>query len=193
MDALTRQVMIGDGTEIANTLVSDENDAAIAVALYDNEDISGRFRVRSVQGSTGYSFEVNGKLVDFSSKLNPQELKLADNMNIAFNDCKKAVFNLYEHFNGDFQRFSESDICALLLHQRISTTLDTYDPKLIEHGLSATELMGLTAKKIQAKYQGQDEKTSILSKVRATMVMQVNRLKSTFIPFLQGNWVKRKK
>ena len=185
--------MKGDGSEIANTLVSDENDAAIALALYDNEDISGRFRVRSVQGSTGYSFEVNWKLVDFSSKLNPQELELADNMNIAFDDCKKAVFNLYEHFNGDFQRFSESDICALLLHQRISTTLDTYDPKLIEHGLSATELMGLTAKKIQAKYQGQDEKTSILSKVRATMVMQVNRLKSTFIPFLQGNWVKRKK
>ena len=65
MDALTRQVMKGDGSEIAHTLVSDENDVALAVALYDNEDISGRFRVRSVQGSTGYSFEVNGKLVDF--------------------------------------------------------------------------------------------------------------------------------
>jgi len=189
MDALKRSVLNGDGTDIAKRIVSHEQDTALALASYDNEDFSGRFSVKSSKGRSVYCFEVDGKEVDFSKKLSALELELADNINSAFDNCKTAVSRAFDYFEGDIQRFVESDVCTLLLHQRISKALETYNPKLTEHGLSATALMGLTAKKISENYQGKEELISILSKLRGAMVSQVHRVKTTFMPFLQSTWV----
>ena len=96
--------------------------------------------IATVKGTNDYCFGSDGDILDFTSLLQPYELEIADEMRSSFDSCQSAVSRAYELFNGNLDEFLQSDLFNLLKHQRISKALETYDPKLLAHGLSAKEL-----------------------------------------------------
>ena len=145
--------------------------------------------IATVKGSNDYSFESDGEIVDFKNILQPYELEIADEMRNSIDSCQSAVSRAYELFNGNLDKFLQSDLFNLLKHQRISKALGTYDSKLLTHGLTAKELNGLPLKKLTEQFSGQEQRIEILQKFRATMQKQLQRSSNELISFLKNLWV----
>ena len=151
--------------------------------------ITTETNIATVKGTNEYCFQSGGDIVDFTNLLQPYELEIADQMRGSFDSCQSAVSRAYELFNGDLDKFLQSDLFNLLKHQRISKALGTYDSKLLTHGLSAKELNGLPLKKLTEQFSGQEQRIEILQKFRATMQKQLQRSSNELISFLKNLWV----
>ena len=153
------------------------------------EEIPSGTYVTSLNETNDYCFEHNGVIVDYSSILNTVELKIADDLTKSLENCEAAVFKAYELFDGDFDAFLRSDLCKLLTNQRISKALRTYDRKIQEYGITAKYLDGLTSKKLTEMFTGEDQKITILTRLRGTMQKQLQRTSNEIIQIFKNLWV----
>ena len=110
-------------------------------------------------------------------------------MTKSLENCEAAVFKAYELFDGDFDAFLRSDLCKLLTNQRISKALRTYDRKIQEYGITAKDLDGLTSKKLTEMFTGEDQKITILTRLRGTMQKQLQRTSNELIQIFKNLWV----
>ena len=161
-------------------------DSALSLSA---EDIPSGTYFTSLNGTNDYCFEHNGQIVNYASILKPIEIEIADNLTKSLENCESAVFKAYELFDGDFDAFLRSNLCKLLTNQRISKALRTYERKIHEHGLTAKDLDGLTPKKLSEMFTGEDQKITILTRLRGTMQKQLQRTSNELIQIFKNLWV----
>jgi len=101
-----------------------------------------------------------------------------------------AVTKAYDLYNGDFAAFTKGPCFAYMDQQVCLETIEEYDVKSQEMGMSALELNSTTAKTLATKLAGRAEVHAILWKLKRAIEKRIERKRESYGILLQKYWVR---
>ena len=103
-----------------------------------------------------------------------------------------AVTKAYDLYNGDFAAFTKSSCFKYMDKQVCLETIEEYDAKSQEMGMSALELSSTTEKTLATKLTGRAEEVhSILWKLKRAIEKRIERKRESYGSLLKNYWVRK--